>query len=74
MPRQVPLTNLFRGQILDVTCLPLKMTAVTPCFRAEAGSYGKDTRGLMRQHQFHKVEMVMVTVPDRSDKDHVRIT
>jgi len=63
---EVPLTNLVRGQILEADELPLKMTCHSPCFRSEAGSYGRDTRGLMRQHQFEKVEMVQVTRPDDS--------
>ncbi|HHJ14408.1 MAG TPA: serine--tRNA ligase [Gammaproteobacteria bacterium] len=60
---EVPLTNLVRGQILDDADLPLRLTAHTPCFRSEAGSYGKDTRGLIRQHQFEKVEMVQIVRP-----------
>lgn len=63
---EVPLTNLVRNEILDESSLPLKMTAHTPCFRAEAGSYGTDTRGLIRMHQFDKVEMVQVVHPDDS--------
>ena len=63
---EVPLTNLVRDEILDEDSLPLKMTAHTPCFRAEAGSYGRDTRGLIRMHQFDKVEMVQVVTPDTS--------
>jgi len=63
---EVPVTNLVRGEILDSAILPLRMTAHTPCFRSEAGSYGKDTRGLIRQHQFEKVEMVQVVRPDDS--------
>ena len=61
---EVPLTNLHRGEILNGDLLPLKYTAYTPCFRSEAGSYGKDVRGLIRQHQFEKVEMVKITHPD----------
>lgn len=64
---EVPLTNLVSGQILDAGELPLKMTCHSPCFRSEAGSYGRDTRGLIRQHQFEKVEMVQVTRPTESD-------
>lgn len=60
---EVPLTNIVRDEILDEKALPLKMTAHTPCFRSEAGSYGRDTRGLIRQHQFDKVEMVQVVKP-----------
>jgi seryl-tRNA synthetase len=63
---EVPLTNLVRDTIQDVEALPLRMTAHTPCFRAEAGSYGRDTRGMIRQHQFEKVEMVQVARPDQS--------
>jgi seryl-tRNA synthetase len=63
---EVPVTNLVRGQILEAAGLPLKMTAHTPCFRSEAGSYGKDTRGLIRQHQFEKVEMVQIVRPEAS--------
>jgi len=63
---EVPLTNLFRDKILDVTKLPLKLTAHTSCFRSEAGSYGKDTKGLIRQHQFEKVELVQICHPDQS--------
>jgi seryl-tRNA synthetase len=63
---EVPLTNLHRGEILDGRALPLKYTAYTPCFRSEAGSYGQDVRGLIRQHQFDKVELVKLTTPDRS--------
>ncbi len=63
---EVPVTNLVRGEILDAAQLPLRLTAHTPCFRSEAGSYGKDTRGLIRQHQFEKVEMVQVVRPDMS--------
>jgi len=63
---EVPLTNLFRDKILDVDKLPLKLTAHTSCFRSEAGSYGKDTKGLIRQHQFEKVELVQICHPDHS--------
>jgi seryl-tRNA synthetase len=63
---EVPLTNLHRGEILDGRVLPLRYTAYTPCFRSEAGSYGADVRGLIRQHQFDKVELVKFTTPDRS--------
>ena len=63
---EVPVTNLVRGEILEAARLPLKMTAHTPCFRSEAGSYGKDTRGLIRQHQFEKVEMVQIVRPEDS--------
>ena len=63
---EVPLTNLYRGEILDGRQLPLRYTAYTPCFRSEAGSYGADVRGLIRQHQFDKVELVKFTTPDQS--------
>jgi seryl-tRNA synthetase len=63
---EVPLTNMFRGEILDGRELPLKLTAYTPCFRSEAGSYGADVRGLIRQHQFDKVELVKFTTPGES--------
>jgi len=63
---EVPLTNLHRGEILDGRDLPIKYTAYTPCFRSEAGSYGQDVRGLIRQHQFDKVELVKFTTPDQS--------
>ena len=63
---EVPLTNIYAGEILENEQLPLKMTAYTPCFRSEAGSYGKDTRGLIRQHQFDKVELVKLTRPEDS--------
>ena len=65
---EVPLTNLYRNEVLDESNLPIKVTAHTPCFRAEAGSYGKDTKGMIRQHQFEKVEIVMVVKPKDSDK------
>lgn len=63
---EVPLTNLYRDQIVSVDTLPIKLTAHTSCFRSEAGSYGKDTRGLIRQHQFEKVELVQICHPDHS--------
>jgi len=63
---EVPLTNIYAGEILENDQLPMKMTAYTPCFRSEAGSYGKDTRGLIRQHQFDKVELVKLTRPEDS--------
>jgi seryl-tRNA synthetase len=67
---EVPLTNSVRDQILDEGDLPIKLTAHTPCFRSEAGSYGKDTKGMIRQHQFDKVEMVQITSSDDSYKAH----
>ena len=63
---EVPVTNIHAGEILDEKNLPLKFTAYTPCFRSEAGSYGRDTKGLIRQHQFNKVEMVKLTTPETS--------
>jgi len=63
---EVPVTNLVRGDIIDAERMPLRMTAHTPCFRSEAGSYGKDTRGLIRQHQFEKVELVQIVRPEDS--------
>jgi seryl-tRNA synthetase len=71
---EVPLTNLVAGEILDEAALPLRFTAWTPCFRSEAGAAGKDTRGMLRQHQFHKVELVSVTAPDQSEAEHERMT
>ncbi|MDA8925055.1 serine--tRNA ligase [Gammaproteobacteria bacterium] len=65
---EVPLTNLYRDQIISADNFPLKLTAHTTCFRSEAGSYGKDTRGLIRQHQFEKVELVQICHPDHSDQ------
>lgn len=64
---EVPLTNLKREEIMDISELPQKYTGLTPCFRSEAGSHGRDTRGLIRMHQFNKVEMVNITHPDKSD-------
>jgi seryl-tRNA synthetase len=63
---EVPVTNIYRDEILDASRLPIRFTAYTPCFRSEAGSYGKDTRGLIRQHQFEKVELVKFTAPEDS--------
>src|ERR1051326_4039192 len=71
---EVPLTNLVAGEILDEAALPLRFTAWTPCFRSEAGAAGKDTRGMLRQHQFHKVELVSVTRPEDSEAEHERMT
>ncbi len=65
---EVPLTNLFRDEIIENLDNPIKLTAYTPCFRKEAGSYGKDTKGIIRQHQFDKVELVAITKPEESDK------
>ncbi len=71
---EVPITNLHRGEILSEDQLPLSYCAFTPCFRSEAGSYGKDTRGLIRQHQFHKVELVKLTTPEQADEAHHALT
>ena len=71
---EMPLTNLIAGEILDEADLPLRFTAYTPCFRAEAGAAGKDTRGMIRQHQFGKVEMVSIAHPRESDAEHERMT
>ncbi len=71
---EVPLTNLARESILEEKALPMRVTAWTPCFRAEAGAAGKDTRGMIRQHQFSKVEMVSVTTPEQSAAEHERMT
>jgi seryl-tRNA synthetase len=70
---EVPLTNLVRESIVEEAQLPLRLTACTPCFRAEAGAAGKDTRGMIRQHQFTKVELVSVTTPERSKEEHERM-
>jgi seryl-tRNA synthetase len=70
---EVPLTNLVRESIVDEAALPLRFTACTPCFRAEAGAAGKDTRGMIRQHQFDKVELVSVTTPEESRDEHERM-
>jgi seryl-tRNA synthetase len=71
---EVPVTNLYRDEILDDARLPICLTAYTPCFRAEAGAAGKDTRGIIRQHQFQKVELVKFTRPEDSDREHERLT
>jgi seryl-tRNA synthetase len=71
---EVPLTNLHRDEILDGRELPIRYTAYTPCFRSEAGSYGQDVRGLIRQHQFDKVELVKLTTPDQSDRELENLT
>jgi seryl-tRNA synthetase len=70
---EVPLTNLVREQILSEEELPLRFTALTPCFRSEAGSAGRDTRGMLRQHQFEKVELVSITAPETSRQEHERM-
>jgi seryl-tRNA synthetase len=69
----VPLTNLVRESILNEAALPLRFTALTPCFRSEAGSSGRDTRGMLRQHQFNKVELVSITTPEASADEHERM-
>jgi seryl-tRNA synthetase len=71
---EIPVTNLHREEIIDESDLPLKYVCFTPCFRAEAGSYGKDTRGLIRQHQFHKVELVKITTPEQAFDEHEQLT
>jgi seryl-tRNA synthetase len=71
---EVPLTNLVREAITDEAELPIRVTAYTPCFRAEAGAAGKDTRGMIRQHQFSKVELVSITTPEQSATEHERMT
>jgi len=71
---EVPLTNLVRESIVPEEQLPLRVTALTPCFRSEAGSAGKDTRGMLRQHQFDKVELVSITTPEQSRDEHERMT
>jgi seryl-tRNA synthetase len=71
---EVSLTNLVAGEILDTASLPLRLTALSSCFRAEAGSAGRDTKGMIRQHQFEKVEMVVIAAPEQSDAEHARMT
>ena len=70
---EVPVTNIHANEIIEEDNLPISYTAFTPCFRREAGSYGKDTRGLLRLHQFNKVELVKFTTPDSSGHEHLRI-
>jgi seryl-tRNA synthetase len=70
---EVPLTNLVRESIVEEAQLPMRLTACTPCFRAEAGAAGKDTRGMIRQHQFTKVELVSITTPEQSRDEHERM-
>ena len=70
---EVPLTNLVRESIIEESQLPMRLTACTPCFRAEAGAAGKDTRGMIRQHQFTKVELVSITTPEKSKEEHERM-
>jgi seryl-tRNA synthetase len=71
---EVPVTNLYRDETLDGARLPISLTAYTPCFRSEAGSYGKDVRGIIRQHQFQKVELVKFTRPEQSWDEHEKLT
>jgi seryl-tRNA synthetase len=71
---EVPVTNLYRDEVLEETRLPISLTAFTPCFRSEAGSYGKDVRGIIRQHQFQKVELVKFCRPDQSSEEHEKLT
>ena len=71
---EVPVTNLYRDEVLEQALLPISLTAYTPCFRSEAGSYGKDVRGIIRQHQFQKVELVKFTRPEDSYEEHEKLT
>ncbi|HEX8896943.1 MAG TPA: serine--tRNA ligase [Terriglobales bacterium] len=71
---EVPVTNLYRDETLDAARLPISLTAFSPCFRSEAGSYGKDVRGIIRQHQFQKVELVKFTRPEQSYEEHEKLT
>jgi seryl-tRNA synthetase len=71
---EVPVTNLYRDEVLEAARLPISLTAYTPCFRSEAGSYGKDVRGIIRQHQFQKVELVKFARPDNSFEEHEKLT
>ncbi|MBV8205345.1 MAG: serine--tRNA ligase, partial [Acidobacteria bacterium] len=71
---EVPVTNIFRDEVIDAARLPISLTAYTPCFRSEAGSYGKDVRGIIRQHQFQKVELVKFTCPEQSGAEHEKLT
>ncbi len=71
---EVPVTNLYRDEVLDAARLPVSLTAYTPCFRSEAGSYGKDVRGIIRQHQFQKVELVKFARPEQSYEEHEKLT
>jgi seryl-tRNA synthetase len=71
---EVPVTNLYRDEILEAARLPISLTAYTPCFRSEAGSYGKDVRGIIRQHQFQKVELVKFSRPEDSYEEHEKLT
>src|SRR6202522_4596368 len=71
---EVPVTNLYRDEVLEEAQLPVSLVAYTPCFRSEAGSYGKDVRGIIRQHQFQKVELVKFALPEQSNEEHERLT
>src|SRR5499427_2509820 len=71
---EVPVTNLYRDEVLEASRLPISLTAYTPCFRSEAGSYGKDVRGIIRQHQFQKVELVKFAHPEKSYEEHEKLT
>ncbi len=71
---EVPVTNLYRDEVLDAARLPISLTAYTPCFRSEAGSYGKDVRGIIRHHQFQKVELVKFAYPEHSCEEHEKLT
>ncbi len=71
---EVPVTNLFRDEVLNAADLPISLCAYTPCFRSEAGSYGRDVRGIIRQHQFQKVELVKFTLPEQSWEEHEKLT
>jgi seryl-tRNA synthetase len=71
---EVSLTNVVLGQTVEEAELPLRLTALTPCFRSEAGASGRDTRGMIRQHQFYKVELVSIVAPEKSDEEHERMT
>ena len=71
---EVPVTNLYRDEVLEDAVLTISLTAYTPCFRSEAGSYGKDVRGIIRQHQFQKVELVKFTRPEDSEVEHEKLT
>src|SRR5258708_19748476 len=71
---EVPVTNYHADEILDAKDLPINYAAYSPCFRSEAGSYGKDTRGLIRQHQFEKVELIKLCLPENSEDEHEKLT
>src|SRR5207248_9771882 len=71
---EVPVTNISRDEVLEAASLPISIAAWTPCFRSEAGSHGKDVRGIIRQHQFQKVELVKFTRPEQSWEEHEKLT